>query len=203
MSPSTRVYNLALAHLGSSKQISNLETDKSAEGTAGRLFIDIARQELLRDYQFPFTTKIQALALIEEEPNEEWGYSYRYPAKCLDFRKIQSGTRQHAKDKAVPYRIALDNAESGKVIFTDQPQAIGEFTIDVSDLSVFPSDALMALSFKIAALIAPQVTKGDPMNMRDRMQEEADQWARKACANAKNEEQPDPELDSEFIRARL
>jgi hypothetical protein len=200
MSSATRIGNLALAHLGTGKQIANLEQDQSQEGVALRLFYHIARQELLRDYRWPFATRIEALALLLEDPNEEWSYSYRYPANCLDLRKIQSGQRLDARATKVKLRVGQDAA--GLVIFTDQDSAIAEYTVDEENVAKFHPDFFMALSFRLAAYVAPQVTKGDPLGMQSKMFDRAILWSRNASANAMNEESPDEALDSEFIRAR-
>ncbi len=71
MSTKTEILNMALAHIGVSKKVGNFDTEDSKEANAGRTFFDIARDNVLRDTQWPFTTKIEALALIEEEPNNE------------------------------------------------------------------------------------------------------------------------------------
>src|SRR5665648_440114 len=98
MSSATEICNMALGHLASGKEIANLETERSAEAIACRRFFDSARDAVLRDFSWPFATKIKALSLIEEDPNSEWAYSYRYPTDCLNFRRILSGTRTDTRD---------------------------------------------------------------------------------------------------------
>lgn len=199
-SSKTEVCNLAISHLGISKEIANVETERSAEAGACRRFYDTARDVTLRDFVWPFATKIQALGLVEEDPNTEWSYSYRYPTDCLKFRRILSGIRNDTRQSRVPYRIARDS--SGLLIFTDAPSAVAEYTIQEETVTRFPDDFVMALSFRLAAYIAPRVTGGDPFKLGARALELFQFELNKAECTAVGEEQDEQHPDSEFIRTR-
>jgi len=200
MASSTEICNLALSHIGVGKEIANLETEKSEEAAACRRFYDTARDEVLRDFTWPFATVMATLGLIEEDPNDEWSYSYRYPSDCLMFRRILSGQRTDTRDTRVPYKIAQDS--SGTLIFTDQENAECEYTIREDDPLRYPPDFVLAFSFLLASYIAPRLTGGDPFKLGQRALQLYALQISKAQANAKNEEQPDIEPDSEFTRAR-
>jgi len=200
MSSNTEICNLALSHLGVGKEIANLDTEKSQEASACRRFFEISRDQVLREFLWPFATKIADLALIEEDPNTEWAFSYRYPIDCLDFRKILSGTRNETQDSRIPYRIANDNA--GLVVYTDLEDAVAEYTMKVGNVALFPVDFQQALALRIAIYIAPRVTGGDPFKMGDRAMRMYMQEISSARANAFNEQQDERQVDSEFIRAR-
>lgn len=200
MASDTQIANLALNHLGIGKEIQNLTTDTSDEATACRRFYEIARDILFRDFNWPFATKIVALDLIEEDPNEEWAYSYRYPTDCLRTIKILSGTRNDSHQNRVPYKISNDT--SGLVIYTDTESAELEYVMRITNPDLFTQDFTMALSFKLANLISPRVTAGDPFKLGDRAMQQYILTASRAMANAVNEEQPDQIVESEFIRAR-
>lgn len=200
MSSNTEICNLALSHLGVGKEIANLETEKSQEASACRRFYEITRDQVLRDFAWPFATKVATLALIEEDPNEEWAFSYRYPVDCLDVRKILSGTRNETQDTRVPYRISND--DSALCIYTDLEDAQIEYTAKVTNVDFFPVDFLQALSLRLAAYIAPRVTAGDPFKMGDRALQLYRQEMSIARANAVNEQQDERIVDSEFILAR-
>jgi hypothetical protein len=204
-SSETEICNLALSHLGVGKEIAALETERSDEASACRRFYDTARDETLRDFAWPFATKIAALGLLtdsddDDHPTEEWTYQYQEPSDSLAFRKIQSGTRNDSRASRISYRKAY--GEAGTVIFTDQEDAIGEYTIRVDDPQRYPSDFVMAFSFRLAALIAPRLTAGDPFKMAERSIRLYQLEISKAQASAFNEEQTDEDPDSEFIRAR-
>lgn len=200
MSSDAEVCNRALSHLGSTKEISNLTTDASAEAASCRRFFQPARDEVLRDFAHPFTTTIVSLGLVQTNPNNEWNYSYRYPSDCMMFRKIQSGVRNDRRETRVPYRIGKDS--TGKLIYTDEVNAIGEYTFKETDISKWPIDLQNALSLLLASYIAPRVTGGDPFKLGEGALKKYFMMKTKAENNALNEEQPDPPPDSEFIAER-
>lgn len=200
MASKTSIDNLALRHLASSKSIANHDTTASADATACRIFYDIALEETFRDFSWPFATEIGDLGLVEEDPNDEWAYAYRYPSDCKFFRRILSGTRNDSRQSRVPYRITQD--DQGLLILTDTDEAQGEWTIMEEDASRYPADFVMALSLLLAAYIAPSVTAGDPFKLGERAYRLYVQSIAKARANAFNEQQDEEPPQSEFIAGR-
>lgn len=87
MSSSTEISNMALSHLAISREIAALDTERSQEAQACRRFYETVRKTVLRDYPWPFATKFATLALVEDDPNSEWDFSYRYPSDCLNARR--------------------------------------------------------------------------------------------------------------------
>lgn len=197
---STEICNFALLHLGQTKRIANLTTEQSKEAQVFRSFYETVRDLVLRDHTWPFATKIAALALIEEDPNDEWTYSYRYPSDALMIRRVLSGIRNDAKSSRVPYKIAKDS--QGLLLFCDLEEAQIEYTEMVTDVSFFPDDFAMSLSYRLAYYAAPAITNGDPFQMQGRMMQMYQTELSKATANSFNEEQPDELPESEFIRFR-
>ena len=199
-SSETEICNLAISHLGIGKEIANLETERSNEAAACRRFFETARDVTLRDFNWPFATKINELGLVEADPNDEWSFSYRYPTDCLKLRRILSGIRNDTRQSRVPYRVARDAA--GLLIFTDTADAQVEYTIQEQTVSSFPPDFVMAFSFLLASYVAPRLTAGDPFKMGTRAIELYQVEISKAMAAAINEEQDEEYPDSEFIRVR-
>jgi hypothetical protein len=200
MATTTEICNLALSHLGNGKEISNLETDASDEGSVCRRFYETAKDATLRDFNWPFTTKFREMALIEEDPTSEWGFSYRYPTDCLKIRRILSGIRNDTNDSRAKYKIGRDDA--GLLVYTDIESAEIEYTIRLDDPSQYPPDFILALSFRLAFYIAPRVTAGDPFNLQQKMMQMYQMEISNAAKTSVNEEQPDVEPDSEFQRSR-
>lgn len=194
------IANLALGHLGVSKEIANLSTEKSKEAVACRKYFDLAREAVLRDFPWPFATKIATLSLVEEDPNSEWAYSYRYPTDCVYFRRILSGIRNDPRESRVPYRIARDS--SGKLIFTDLDSAVGEYTVRLTTVTQYPPDFSLCLSYRLAAYIANSVTGAEPFKLKDEMMKHYKLELELAAANAANEEQPEEEPLTESFAAR-
>jgi hypothetical protein len=196
----TNVAQMALSHIGSGRSITDIDTDISEEARALRTFQDVAIKTAMRAAPWSFCTEILALGLVEEDPNDEWDYSYRYPSTAVGIRRILSGARTDTSDTRSPYKIARDS--SGKLIFSDEEDAEAEITVYVSDVSQWPEDFKLAVSYLWAALVCPRVTKEDPMKIKRDLLGLYNMSVLEAKVNNHNEEQPDQEPDSEFIRCR-
>lgn len=200
MASPEEICNLAITHLGIGKEIASLDSEKSQEAMACRRVFDTARIATLRDFEWPFATKFAALGLVKADPTCEWSFSYQYPSDCLHFRKILSGKRNDDRQSRVPYRLAYGT--SGQEIYCDLESAEAEYTVDVEDSGRFPEDFVIALSFRIAFMVAPRLTAGDPFKLGDRARTLYDIEVSRAKATAVNEEQEEEDPDSEFIRGR-
>lgn len=200
MASETEIANLALSHLGTAKEIANLETEQSQEASACRRYYDISRDATLRDFPWPFATKIIAVGLVEEDPNDEWDYSYRVPSDCVKVRRILSGDRVDNVDTQEPYRIVHD--DSGALIYTDKEDAEIEYTLRVEDPGLYPSDFTMALSYRLAMYIAPRLTAGDPYRLGDKVMRLYEIEISRARATSVNEERIEKLSESEFMKAR-
>jgi hypothetical protein len=200
MASSTEICNLALSHLGTGKRIADIETERSQEAATFRSLYDIVLDEVLRDYAWPFATKIDDLGLIEEDPNSEWSFSYRYPTDCVFFRKLLSGTRNETMNSLVPYKISND--DTGQIILTDLEDAEAEWTMRVSNSALFPADFTMAFSMKLAERASSTLLGGDPFSIGDKVASKYLRTVENAMAAAGNEEQKELKPESEFILAR-
>ncbi len=194
------ICNMALSHLGISKEIANLETELSQEAAACRRFFEQARDNTLRNYPWPFARKISTLALVETDPNDEWGYSYRAPSDFIRLCRILSGQRNDTAQSRVPYKVGRDT--SGILIFTDKEDAEVEYVIRETDPTRYPSDFSMALSLRLASYIAPRLTAGDPYKLGDRALQLHLMEVGRAEESSINEEQEEQLPDSEFVRER-
>lgn len=199
---------MALGHLKITRQIANLVTDQSAEAVACRTFYTIAKQEMLEEFKWPFAMKQGQLALVEDNPFEtstgysEWAFAYEYPADAVTFGRIVGPVRNESRNDRIPYRIANNAADSSKLILTDIENAFGEWTTNVVTEDMLAASYILALSFKIAFLVAPMVTGGDPFKLGDRAMKLYDMQLNKAQGSALNEEQVEVEAESEFVLAR-
>lgn len=131
------ICNMALSHLSIGKVIASI-TEKSAEARACSAFYDQAKDEVLRDFAWPFATRTVTLALVAPQPTPEWAYSYRYPSDCLAARRLLNGSQSASPFPAgfsapttapapmgrvmtaqsrIPFRIQSDDA--GLLIYTD------------------------------------------------------------------------------------
>jgi hypothetical protein len=200
MASDTEIANLALSHLGVGKEISDLTTERSQEALVCKRFYEIAREATLRDFPWPFATRFVSATLIEEDPTDEWGYSYRYPANCLRIRRILSGIRNDNRQSRAPYKLAQD--DNGKLFYCDIDEAEIEYTVNEDNEDMYDSDFIMAFSLRLAAYIAPRITGGDPFKLGERAMQLYLFELNSAKNNALNEEQVEQDVESEYIRAR-
>lgn len=191
---------MALSHLGISTVIASL-TEKSKEAQACLAFYESTRDEVLRDFVWPFATKFVALAKVADQPTVEWLYSYRMPTDKIYFRRIlNGGSRFETQDSRISFRVLSD--DTGELVYTDLLDPVAEYTFRVTDPVKFPADFVRALTLRIAGFIAPRVTGGDQFKLGVTAWQLYDSQIRKAWINAANEGQSDVAEDSEFIRAR-
>lgn len=196
----TDICNMALAHLGVTETINNFDTDTTEEAILCRRFYEIGRDKVLRAFGWPFATTFATLSLVEEDPTEEWQFSYRYPTDALAIRRILSGTRNETRQSRVSYRLSRDSG--GLLIFSDMEDAICEYTLKVTSPATYPPDFKLALSYYLAHLIAPKLTRGDQFKLGDRAIKLFIAELQNAQSSSLNETMPDEEPLSEFERIR-
>lgn len=199
MSSKMQIWNMAISHLGISKEIAS-ETEQTAEAKACRRFYETTLKNVLKDHSWPFASKIATLNLISSNPNTEWAYSYRYPTDCLFFRRILSGNRNDTPATKVPYAVSQDS--SATIIFTDATNAVAEYTRNITDESFFSSDFETAVSYRLAHYIAPRLTAGDPFNLGQKALQSYQLELSRAVANSFNEDQSVELQDTESVNAR-
>lgn len=200
MSTKTEICNMTISHLGIGKEISNVDSEKSQEASACRRFFDTARDATLRDHQWSFAKKYLALGKVEDTPNTEYLFSYRYPSDCVKALKILSGIRQDTRQSRVHYIIASDS--QGKLIFTDAQDAVLKYTFRNEAIDQWPEDYNVAFSFRLAAYTAPRLTAGDPFKLKREMLAQYRLELSIAMSSDLNEQQDEEVPNSEFHRAR-
>lgn len=199
-SSNTEIANIAISHLGVGKEIADLDTENSQEANACRRYYDTALDYTLREWPWPFATKFATLSLVEENPNDEWSFSYRYPGDALMIKRVLSGVRNDNRQTRVAYKIASD--DDGTLIYCDLEDAEIEYTSRSIAIQFYPNDFVMAFAWRLAFYIAPRITGGDPFKLRQTCLQMYDFEVTRAKANSANEEQPDEEPESEFVRSR-
>ena len=212
----SEICNMALGHLGVKDWVINFQTDTSTEAECCRTYYYQAVREMLEDFPWPFATIFAPLNLIENCFSREREYAYAYPPNCIIIRRLFSKwgfnrnddvqSRQKFKiiqtpNPAVP-AVAGQPAQMMKVILADMCDLQVEYTGDDQIVSDFSPGFKKALSFLLAAYIAPQLTGGDPYKLGDRAAMEFKQALATAETHASNEEVDDPVRLGEFIDQR-
>ena len=154
----TDICNMALAVLAKGRIASMDENTEQARQC--KLFYEVTKKDLLRNYTWGFAKKIDKLAeLTQTEKNPYWVYIYTYPQKCVAVRKIfdqKTGRNVLAgQQKEWDLFMASDNVLA---IGCNIPRAYLEYTYDVDDTNLFSADFIDAFAHMLAFNICIQLT---------------------------------------------
>jgi hypothetical protein len=191
-----QIINMALGHLGETQFI-QARTELSNERLVAEIYYDPSLQLILEGFAWPETTKYGALGLVEEAPNDDWLYSYRYPSDCLMMRRIITILGRQEPDPP-PWITGQDDA--GRLIYTNVSEAVAEYTKAIS-VGKFSAYMAAALSWWLAGEMCAGMARD--RKLAQSCYQMADSLNVRAQAKARNESQDYPELDSEAMRARL
>jgi hypothetical protein len=196
------ICNLAISHLAVGMEIQDFDNEKTEAAQACRRFYDVARQKVLRDFDWPFASTIENLTLVATQPTAEWSYSYRYPSKAIAIHRLLNGaTRADTQTSRAIYSIGRD--ATGKIIYSDVPAtAQVEYTYDEDDTTRFPPDFVVALSLYLASLIGPRVAGGDQFKLADRAFQYYQRAIKEAWVNSANQEPRDFDPDPALVNIR-
>lgn len=175
MSSVIEICNMALAAVRG-KSINSL-TESSVEAQQCKLHFDIARQFILRDTDWKFARKTEALQLLTEIPLR-WAYAYKYPGDCINLKMVTADyssfnaplgltyspgggpTCDYYKPEFnVPYEI--QNGEDGRIIATDQECAYGIYTEDIKVVERFDPIMTTGFAYYLGSLVAVPIMGGD------------------------------------------
>jgi len=188
------VCNMALGRIGVNAQIQSIDESRP-EAKVCKTFYNICRDYTLRAIEWPFCKKTVTLAIVAEQPTDEWSYAYTYPADCVRLLRFVSGDRVNA-DAQYPYVVAYSSA--GRVIYTDMTDPVLEYLTSVTDESQYDHHFTDALVWRLASEIAGPLTKDVKLAQYCRDNYNAALVA--AGAFAKNEDRQE-NAESSFIRA--
>lgn len=205
MPSQTSICNKALHFIGIGEEIASI-TERSPEAEACLLFYEEALEEVLREFPWPFATRYVALSTTNTtsggnlvEYNDEFFYAYRYPTDCVYARRIMSGQVPDDASTLVRFKIASDT--TGKLILSNTDEATLEYTARVTDASMFSVDFAMAVSWRLAGLIAPRLAE-DPIKAGQVALQGYRMSLAKARSVAASEESEGTPPKSSFERAR-
>tara|TARA_R110002126_G_scaffold240379_3_gene383614 strand:+ start:140 stop:649 length:510 start_codon:yes stop_codon:yes gene_type:complete len=146
------------------------------------------------------TTRV-TLGLVQSDPNDEYQYEYRYPSDCQYIVRIVSGFITDNRQTELQFKIMRD--ATGRVIWTNVKDAELEYQFIETDESRHQADAVLAFSYKLAELIAPRVTAGDPFGLGEKARMNYERMKLSSFANSLNEQMEEEPPQSEFIRAQF
>lgn len=201
-----QICNMALGRIGISQPIASLD-EASNEAIQCKAFYDYCVARALREFNWPFARKYAALALVDgsstDPVNNDWVFAYRYPVDCAAVRRIVTAA---GRKETKPPPHSIGNDASGRLVYTNQESAIAEYTLLITDPTLYDPLCASSIAWLVGSEIAMPLAAGAGGRTADGM--------RKSCLAgyaydlsiaaemARNEEQEDEAPDAEFIRAR-
>jgi hypothetical protein len=188
------ICNMALSHIGSSRI--NALTDPSEPARLCNLMYDPSREFVLQDHDWGFAEVVDDLALIDETP-VGYTYAYQYPVGCLQFKELyQSSTGAKPLDYIIRSNATLTNRK----ILTEESEAVGMWTGNVTNTNMFSAAFVMAFSYQLASLIALPITK--KTSIRDKMLQYYDAYMSKAQLLDAQQMNYSVEQNNDFLESR-
>ena len=124
-------------------------------------------------------------------------YRYDYPSDCLQARAIQ---QRIVSATPPPFAVELIAGGAKRSILTDVAQAVLIYTADVQNEALFTPGFVQALSWHLAAEIAPALS-GNARIIENAQRTYARFLAAAQATDSAEGESP-PELDANWIQAR-
>lgn len=150
------IYTLALSALMLSKEVTEIDTDKSNEVRVLNIFWPTALESTLKDLNIDILSSSITLELIEEiTDGGPWKYAYKYPSKCALLRKLKSCVVTDTRSTHLPKVVEIYKGQ--KAILTNEYQAIAKVIPTDVPLAAFSSMAALALAYNLAWLSAPLI----------------------------------------------
>ena len=202
----TEIANLALQHVGTSKQIANLDTDDSNEARVIRTQFNRSLEKLLEKHPWGFAQKVAKLELIEECPGDgSYAFSYRYPADCKIIQNIGAqGNIRDTEDyleEREPFEEYAGSSET--LIYTNLGQAWAKYTKLMDPDINFPTHFGEALSWKLAMNIAPSLITNNFSKVKRMFMDDAKSGIAEGIAADLNRKPRPDSSKSRFSRARM
>lgn len=213
------ICNIALSRIGESRPINSLDDDNTAAQQCKLFYLPMIEQTL-RDFPWRFAQKYVDLALIQERPNPEWLYEYRYPSDCIIANKIPASNnavlaatshsaaqyRDYYSDgrfgevlhSGVTYTIAMD--ANGRVIWTNQEDASLLYTSRVTEAGHFDGSFVNALAWRLAMELAMPI--GRDASFKNNASAEYRAALHAARGQSLNEVRDDVKPSAQYINVR-
>ena len=166
MASEVDICNVALAHLGDTGTIASIDPPEgSAQAEHCARFYPMARDTLLELHDWNFATRRISGAAVAPETTA-WAYAYAKPNKAL---KVFAVLPPDADDDNVgtlgqpntePFVVETDSS-GREIIYTNIEDAVLRHTVRVTDPTRFPPLFIETLTWKLAAMLAGPVIKGD------------------------------------------
>lgn len=160
MSPDLTICNLALGHLGVPALTSGqLTANILPAAKACNLFFSSAVDDLFSEYKWPFADACISLNLSSTTSllDDQWAYVYDYPTtNCSAVWDVYNESTFDKKTEQ-DYETKYDADNAKRIICTDLEDALADITYPVTDTSLWNNKFKLALSYRLAAIMAISV----------------------------------------------
>lgn len=152
-----QIWNMALGYLKNQNSVED-ENENSLAAKQCRIYYDSVIGRVLRGHLWGFAKKRQSLALTGTAPTG-WAFQYSYPTDCIltDHLYNPLDPQDLTLDR-LDFEIAKNPDTAGKVIWTDQGEAILIYGINVIDTTLWTPDfdtaAALLLGHNLALSLA-------------------------------------------------
>jgi hypothetical protein len=128
---STNLFNIALARVGITKPIGDVETERSPEVNLALLVFTECVEKVLRDFPWPWATSYRALQLLAGDgttpATQDWLYTYQEPSDCVFARRLVKDRTGAVDATPPPFELSSD-ADNPGLIYTNEAGAVLEYT---------------------------------------------------------------------------
>lgn len=167
MASEVEICNLALAHIGDSATVASISpAEPTMQAELCARFYPMARDALLEmpNTDWAFATKRAILPQVASETTA-FDYAYAMPIDCLRIISVLPADAMDDNDIGglpFPKDFTLESNSFGQsIIYTDLSNAAVRYVARVIDTTKFTPTFVMVLSWKLAAMLAGPIIKGD------------------------------------------
>ncbi|MEM7741147.1 MAG: hypothetical protein AAF225_10140 [Pseudomonadota bacterium] len=155
----TDIANQALSHIKNSTRISSFD-EPTPEVDLIKLHYDTCRDEVMAASNWGFASATVAAMPLPTTVGQ-WAYAYSRPSDAIALRNIlRTGeTTQTSPENRIAYAEVAGPTDGTVAIVTDEPIAWIEYTRRIENPSAYTPDFVTALGYRLAAAIAPALTK--------------------------------------------
>jgi len=150
------ICNQALDKIGE-EPIVSLTTPRTKREKVCARHYSVLRDAVLREHEWGFASRTVTLSPLAGVEPVGWDLAYVYPPDCLEVRRMYQ--ESFDAENPVKYKIGANIALSSREIWTDEPDAILEYTARIVAPNMFDASFVEMLACKLASVIAIPLTQ--------------------------------------------